>query len=543
MLLYGLKKDIYALKKWKFTGFTKNRNRNKSKITLGQQDQDYFFRAAFEYSLNGIVAIDYEGNILQGNPAALKMFGFDQTNLDDIQLNVFDLMTETTRQEISNLWEYYEKYNVLKNKVLGMKHKDGSPLYIEVSSTHAPGLEGHKGFFVATFRDITKNLEQEKRLKDALKKAEESDRLKTAFLTNMSHEIRTPMNAIVGFSDMLSNPELTQREKEEYIKYINQSSETLLHLINDILDLSKIESGQVNIYKKPFSLEEFIRDFQPYIKEFQSKYGKEHLKMKFVTPGHLDRILNSDKLRIRQILSNLAGNAIKFTEEGEVEIGYTVDNNSVTFYVKDTGKGIPSNELETIFERFRQVENTLTRKYGGAGLGLAISKNLVEHLGGTIRVSSVLGQGTTFYFTIPGIEGTAELPGDKTFLPTDRLPDWRNKTVLIAEDESSNYEFLEAILKRTGIHILQAKNGREAIHLSKQYKPDILLLDIRMPEMDGYSSLKEIRKIMPGIPAIVQTAYAMADERQKCLNAGFNVYLAKPIKGDTLLEKMNQYLS
>ena len=301
------------------------------------------------------------------------------------------------------LREYYEKYNVLKNKVLGMKHRDGSPLYIEVSSTHAPGLEGHKGFFVATFRDITKNLEQEKRLKDALKKAEESDRLKTAFLTNMSHEIRTPMNAIVGFSDMLSNPELTQREKEEYIKYINQSSETLLHLINDILDLSKIESGQVNIYKKPFSLEEFIRDFQPYIKEFQSKYGKEHLKMKFVTPGHLDSILNSDKLRIRQILSNLAGNAIKFTEEGEVEIGYTVDNNSVTFYVKDTGKGIPSNELETIFERFRQADGSSTRNFGGIGLGLAISKGMVELMGGEIWVESEEGKGSTFSFKIPVI--------------------------------------------------------------------------------------------------------------------------------------------
>ncbi|HHJ09352.1 MAG TPA: response regulator [Bacteroidetes bacterium] len=540
MTFFRHNKNGNTLKNKKFFRFGKNRNQNHKVKSLN--NQEYLFRVAFESSLNGIAVIDYEGNIMECNPAGLEIFGFDATS-KDLHINIFDLMTDDTRSDVSNLLDYYEKYPILKNEIFEMKHKDGRVLQIEVSSTHVPGPERSEGYFVTTFRDITKNLEQERKLKEALKKAEESDHLKMAFLTNMSHEIRTPMNAIVGFSDMLSNPELSQAEKKEYIRYIKESSETLLHLINDILDLSKIESGQVNIYKEPFSLNEFILDFQPYIKEIQNKYRKDYLKIKFITPGNQDIILNSDKMRIRQILSNLIGNAIKFTEEGFVEVGYSVDNDIISFYVKDTGPGIPKEEVGTIFERFRQVENTLTRKYGGAGLGLAITKNLVKHLGGTISVNSVVGKGTTFNFTIPGIENTFEISGKKRNLKTGKYPDWHDKTVLIAEDESSNYDFLETVLKKTGINILLAKNGREAIQLCSQYKPDILLLDIRMPEIDGFSSLKEIRKIIPGIPAIVQTAYAMADERQKCLDAGFDVYLAKPIKPSILLNKMNEYLS
>ena len=505
--------------------------------------QEYIYRTAFEHSLNGIVLLDLQGNVLKSNPAAREMFGYNDSDEEKINLNIYEMMTESSRAEARGITEVFRESPVIRNKVYQMRHKSGKVLAVEVSSTLVPGLEGYPEFVVGTFRDITQKLEQEKILKEALKKAEESDRLKTAFLTNMSHEIRTPMNAIVGFSDMLSNPDLSDDEKREFVKYIEQSSETLLHLINDILDISKIEAGQIVMYKEPFSLDEFMQDFCPYMEEIQQKYNKSHIELRFHSPEQKGVILESDRQRIKQVLTNLAGNALKFTDEGFVEIGCSVENDTAFFYVKDSGPGIPEDEQSTIFERFRQLDNALTRKFGGAGLGLAISKNLVENLGGKISLNSKPGHGTTFYFTIPGIVDTTDNTS-KEKVPGlgSEYPDWHDKTVLIAEDEVSNYDFLAAILKNTGIHILHAKTGKEAVSLCSSHRPDLLLMDIRMPEMDGFSSLQEIREKIPGIPAIVQTAYAMADERQKCLNAGFNDYLAKPIKPRVLLEKVNEYL-
>ncbi len=235
----------------------------------------FLYRSAFESSLNGVAIIDMDGNIIQSNTTGKKIFDFEKET-DTHSLNIFDLMTEETRSKIKTLREAYEKSPTIQNKVYEMKNRQGKILNVEVSSTLVPDLEGNQTFIVATFRDITETMEQDKKLRDALKKAEESDRLKTAFLTNMSHEIRTPMNAIVGFSKMLSNPDLSLEEKKEFIHYIDQSSETLLHLINDILDISKIEAGQVIIHKEPFFIEEFMQEFKPYIRELQNKYGKNH---------------------------------------------------------------------------------------------------------------------------------------------------------------------------------------------------------------------------------------------------------------------------
>ncbi len=512
---------------------------NKESLTY----QEYIFRTAFESALDGIAILDIEGNVVESNPAAREMFGYGNAAEEELHINIYDMMTEASREKMKGLKEAYSETPVIRNRVHEMKHRDGRIIFIEVSSTLVPDPDGNPVYVVATFRDITKNIEQETILKEALKKAEESDRLKTAFLTNMSHEIRTPMNAIVGFSDMLSNPDLSDDEKREFIKYIEQSSETLLHLINDILDISKIEAGQFVMYKEPFSLDEFMKDFCPFMEEIQQKYNKSHLDLRFHSPEQKGVMLNSDRQRIKQILTNLAGNALKFTDEGFVEIGCSVENDTAFFYVKDSGPGIPEDEQSTIFERFRQMNNSLTRKFGGAGLGLAISKNLVENLGGKISLNSIPGHGTTFYFTIPGIVDTMDKASPKKVPGLGNgYPDWHDKTVLIAEDEVSNYDFLVAILKNTGIHILHAKTGKEAVSLCANNRPDLLLMDIRMPEMDGFSSLREIREKIPGIPAIVQTAYAMADERQKCLHAGFNDYLAKPIKPKVLLEKVNEYL-
>lgn len=512
-------------------------------VTSQHIEDDDFFRKAFEASLNGIAIIDVEGRIISANKTALDMFRVPEIS-ERMHLNLFDLMTEETRNSIDFKGRFKED-GMIFNKVYEMNRPDGEVFYIEASSAAVHNNEGEPVYVVSTFRDITEELRRKKELEEALKRAEESDRLKTAFLTNMSHEIRTPMNAIVGFSGMLSNPSLSEKEKKEYIKYIEMSSDTLLHLINDILDISKLESGQISINKEEFLVDDLLREVEAITRELQHKFEKSHLELRFNRSG-LDKcpVVLSDAHRIRQVLNNLIGNAIKFTEEGFVEVTCSVEEEELVFQVRDSGPGIPYEEQETIFERFRQLDNSFTRKYGGAGLGLAITRNLVDSLNGEITLSSEPGEGTLFRVSIPGVLTHSDIERRKEERdPVEGVPDWRGRTVLIAEDEDSNFDLLEAMLSGTGIRILHAWTGREAVDLCRAGEhPDLLLMDLRMPEMDGLSALLEIRQLYPGIPAIAQTAFAMADERKNCLKKGFDDYLAKPIHASLLLEKMGRAL-
>ena len=513
-------------------------------VTSREIGDENFFRKAFEASLNGIAIIDTDGNILTANKTALDIFRIPEYS-GGLKLNLFDLMTRETRENIDFKGRFRED-GMVYNKVYEMIRPDGEVFYIEASSAAMHNSEGETEYVVSTFRDITEELRQKKELEEALKRAEESDRLKTAFLTNMSHEIRTPMNAIVGFSGMLANPEVPEEDKKEYIKYIELSSDTLLHLINDILDISKLEAGQIIINNEEFFVDDLFREVEAIAREIQSKYGKSYLDLRFYKTGQ-ERcpVVRSDPHRIKQVLNNLIGNAIKFTEEGYVEVTCSAREQVLTFMVRDTGPGIPEEEQQTIFERFRQLDNSFTRKYGGAGLGLAITKNLVESLGGEIRLFSTPGEGTLFRVRFPGVT-LRESPDHAVQGEEDTpqgVPDWRDRYVLIAEDERSNFDLLEAILAKTQIRIRHAWTGREAVTMCREgERPDLLLMDLRMPEMDGLSALKEIRSIYPGIPAIAQTAFAMADERHRCLRNGFDDYLAKPIRASLLLEKMGRAL-
>jgi PAS domain S-box-containing protein len=513
-------------------------------MTSQQLEDEDFYRKAFEASLNGIAIIDIEGNIITANKTALDIFRMPEIS-EEKKLNIFDLMTEETRNSIDFKGRFKEDGMVF-NKIYEMIRPDGEQFFIEASTAAIHDEEGEPVYVVSTFRDITEELWQKKELEKALKKAEESDRLKTAFLTNMSHEIRTPMNAIVGFSGMLSNPNIPEEDKKEYIKYIELSSDTLLHLINDILDISKLESGQISINMEEFFVEDLLNELKAVAQELLNKYEKNHLDLRFEKKNIREcPMLRSDPHRIKQVLNNLIGNAIKFTEEGYVNVICSVEDDHLVFFIEDSGPGIPEEEQDTIFERFRQLDNSFTRKYGGAGLGLAITKNLVDNLKGEITLSSEAGRGTRFRVSFPGIlherrkkDAVAGPPEVK------ESPDWHDKTVLIAEDEKSSYDLLETMLMDTGIHILHAWSGQEAVEMCLQgERPDILLMDLRMPDLDGMIALKEIRNHFPGIPAIAQTAYAMADERRRCLESGFNDYLAKPVSLSMLIEKMSKILS
>jgi len=388
------------------------------------------------------------------------------------------------------------------------------------------------------------NAEQDMLL--AKEKAEESDRLKSAFLANMSHEIRTPMNAILGFAELLTLPDssLTDEERINYTKLIHNSGNNLLHLIDDIIDISKIEAGQLKIIIKETHINRILKELVVSYNEIKKLKGRENVDLILnETALTQDIVLKTDPLRFQQIISNLIDNALKFTEDGFIEFGYHIQSkNFLLFYVKDTGIGIEQNKKQAIFDRFRKLEDDKTRVFRGAGLGLAICRNLVELLGGKIWVESVPGAGSSFYFTIPYIISQTN-KAYKTEHETYSF-DWSKKKILIAEDEPANIIYLEEVLKPTSAVILKAVNGKQAVEIYKNHPEiDIVIMDIKMPEMDGYEASEQIKKINSLVPIISQTAYAMPDEREKAFHSGIDDYLTKPIKPSSLLSVINKHLS
>lgn len=387
--------------------------------------------------------------------------------------------------------------------------------------------------------------ELENQLLYAKEKAEEADKLKSAFLANMSHEIRTPMNAIIGFSQLLSLPNLSAEKKKQYIDIISYKGNSLVKLINDIIDASKVEAGQLTVVYAPCAINNLLKNLQVFYKKDRVLQKREAVDIKLIVPKKTDRLeVVTDEGRLEQVLTNLISNALKYTERGSIEFGYNLDNELVTFFVKDTGIGIDPKMQTLIFERFRQVEDFSGKKAAGTGLGLSISKGIVSLLGGNIWVESELGEGTTFFFTIPyRVIEKPESSDEPPLEEDEHFPDWRNRVILIAEDEEVNYVFMEELLNLSGATVLWAKDGVQAVELVKTLKKiDLILMDIKMPVMNGYAATMEIRQINPKIPIIAQTAYAFSEDRQKAEAAGCNDYITKPINSKELFAMMQKYI-
>jgi len=381
-------------------------------------------------------------------------------------------------------------------------------------------------------------------LRAAKEKAEESDRLKTAFLSNMSHEVRTPMNAITGFSSLLSDPDISNNDRKEFVNRISESCYSLSTLVENILDIAKLEAGHLKIYKKKCSLNKLLTNIYSTFSKEKRISGKDQISFRLYTAiKEKDFNILADPFRIYQILSNLLDNAFKYTDKGYVEFGYTVQRKMLQFYVKDTGIGITEDHKGFVFERFRKAEDIKTKLYGGAGLGLAICKKLTELLGGGIWVESELGKGSTFYFTIPleVTEKPVEEPEKK--IPAYESDALKDKTILVAEDNLLNYKLIEAILAKTEARISWAKDGVEAVEfVSSGHEFDLVLMDIRMPNMDGFQATQEIRKLKKELPVIAITAYGRGDEKDLAMNTGFNDYLTKPVSSEKLIETVNKYI-
>jgi len=393
-------------------------------------------------------------------------------------------------------------------------------------------------------------------IEEAKEKAEESERLKTAFLQNMSHEIRTPMNAITGFSSMLNKPGLTEEKRKSFISIINNSSAQLLSIVTDILTISSIDTNQEKVNITQVSINDIIVDL---LSIFKPQANNQNISL-YIKQQLVDKHseIYTDSTKLTQIMTNLLTNSLKFTHEGFIEFGYTLrqahgliesviepevtehsQSIEIQFYVKDTGIGIKPELQEKIFERFRQADLSINKKYGGTGLGLSISKGFVEILGGKIWVESEPDKGATFYFTIP------YNPVNKTDLEFSiHKQNETLATILIAEDEEFNFLLIEELLLDMNFKLIHTKDGRETIEFCKDNKEvDLILMDIKMPVMDGYNAALVIKTFRPNLPIIAQTAYALKNEIENFGGQAFDDYITKPIDGNELKEKVLKYIS
>ncbi|OQX80821.1 MAG: hypothetical protein B6D64_02740 [Bacteroidetes bacterium 4484_276] len=383
-------------------------------------------------------------------------------------------------------------------------------------------------------------------LKSALGKAQESDRLKSAFLTNMSHEIRTPMNGILGFTSLLKEPHLTGDQQNSYIEIIQKSGNRMLNTVNDIIDVSKIEAGQVEVVKSEVSVNEILNEqYAFFVSEAQSK-GLELIYKP--TLSDKEATIVTDKHKLEGILTNLIKNAIKFTKEGNICFGYSLKKEKgfegLEFYVKDTGIGIPSDRINAIFNRFEQADIEDTQVFEGSGLGLTISKSYVEMLGGDINVTSEEGIGSTFVFSIPYTKQStkeSDTEGGENEIKQISLT---NISAIVAEDDEVSRMFLEAILTDKFYKITYTKTGKETIDKFRENpETDIILMDLKMLDMSGYEATREIRKFNEDVVIIAQTAYGLSGDREKAIEAGCDDYIAKPINEELLFEKIMLHLS
>ncbi|MDE5416623.1 response regulator [Labilibaculum sp. DW002] len=406
-------------------------------------------------------------------------------------------------------------------------------------------------FHEKSIQDLITITETKKLLEKAKKEAEESEKLKSAFLSNISHEIRTPINAIVGFSNLLSDKDIDAELHKGFIEHISNNSEKLLKLINNLIDVSKMETNQLAVSKNEFVLNPVIMDlFKAYTRNSNIKSDVD-LRLK-LPPNSENISIFSDKNKIIQILDNLIDNAMKFTANGIIEIGYFIENDiDPVFFIKDTGVGICTEKQHTIFEIFRQGENSSTRKFEGSGIGLTLCQKLVHLLDGEIWFDSKIEVGSNFYFKLhDSIKSNLQLLNhskDSASSENDssevKLIDFSNRRVLIAEDVKSNFKYLNAIIELTDAEVIWAKNGADAIDICKSNDSiDLVLMDIRMPEIGGLDAIKQIKEIDSTIPVVVQTAFALNNEKEECLAAGADDFITKPIDPHKLIEILQKFL-
>lgn len=491
--------------------------------------------SAVEQSPVSIIITDLSGKIVYANPKALETTEYSIEEL--MGKNPSILQSGINQKEVyEELWRTISLGKEWRGEFHNKKKSD--ELYWEQAAI-SPIIDGNgkATHYLAVKEDITERKNIISELNIAKEKAEEGDRLKTAFMQNISHEIRTPLNGIMGFGQLMTEPNLSSEQREQYLNTLNESCQRLMRTITDYMDISLIVSNTININTKAFEINSLLTELKNrYIKQCNSK----QIELSLSFPKNIKELtICSDKELLQKVLSQIIDNSIKFTDKGRIDFGYEVENDSIRFYIKDTGIGINQSAKEHIFTHFAQEEISTARRYEGSGLGLSIAKGYIELLGGNIWLESAKGIGSIFMFKIP-------LGKVDTITPINETSNISKKktapVILCVEDEVTNARYIEAILKRKST-LYQAKNGIEALKLFNEHPEiNIILMDLKMPEMDGFEATRHIKSIRKDVPVIAVTAYAQSGDEQKALDAGCNDYLTKPLDRELLFGKIEEHL-
>ncbi len=510
------------------------------------EESETQFRSLFENAGLGIGYYKPDGTVISYNKIASKNMGGEPEDFSG--KSIYDIFP---RSEAEFYYKRIEKACITKEPDVyedKVSLPTGDKYFLSTFSRIIDSKDKILGIQIIS-QDISEQKNNEIEIIEAKKKAEESDRLKSAFLANMSHEIRTPMNGILGFSELLKKPNLAGDEQKKYIGIIEKSGKRMLNIINDIVDISKIEAGLMELAFEELNVNEQIEYTYVFFKPEAEAQGLDLSFKNSLTTE--EATIKTDREKLYAILTNLVKNAIKYTKEGSIEFGYnlkkTNDTTYLEFYVKDTGIGIPNDRMEAIFERFIQADIDDKKAYQGAGLGLAITKAYVEKLGGKIWVECNTdekseGKGSIFYFTIPYKAERPIIPIEDNFDLLKENIDIRKLKILIAEDDDVSELLLEETIKTFSKEIQKVRTGVEAVEVSRN-NPDIdlILMDIRMPDMNGYQATQQIRKFDKEVVIIAQTAYGLSGDKEKAIKEGCNDYISKPLNKTELLTIIQKY--
>ncbi len=492
----------------------------------------------YDFAPSGYFTLSSDGKIIELNLVGANILGKERSILRKSQFGFF---VSNDTKSIFNLF----LRNIFDSKVkeyceVTLQMKNNNQVHV-----HLTGIAAENGEqCLVTVIDITQRKMMEEELIKAKEKAEESDLLKTAFLQNMSHEIRTPINTIMGFSGLLTEQYNNKPKLEQFSNIIIQRSNDLLDIIDDILSIAKIGSGQLSVNMEECHLSDLFTELTTFFEEYQKRNSKQHIQFNLHALCDQSEILIvTDKGKLKQIFINLINNAFKYTNAGKIEGGCKLDNNNnLIFYVSDTGIGIPSEKQKLIFERFTQLNQGIDLTSGGIGLGLSIVKGLVCLLGGEIFLESEPGKGSKFTFAFP-YKKIQELHHESLIIKEPEEFNFSDKKILLVEDDLYNVKYLKEILKNTGLHIIHTISGKDAIKISLTQRLDMVLMDIRLPDIDGYEATRQIKNHKPDLKIIAQTAYASIEDKQKASDAGCNDYISKPINHALLKELMQKHLN
>lgn len=500
------------------------------------------FKQVAENAGEWIWETNTEGLYTYSNNTVEKILGYTPDELVGKKY-FYELFTPEIREQYTDsILESIKNGEEFKDFINPNYHKNGNKVILKTSCVPFRNNSGEIIGYRGVDLDITDHQRAIGELKLALKKAEENDRLKTAFLNNISHEIRTPMHAIIGYSGLLSEVGNNLEKQKAFTDIICTASNQLLSIIEDIINISTLEAGQEVLRIETMDLNSALRNLRD---QFQLKASAKGISFEFYSHlSDLDATIRTDNIKLVQIVSNLLINAFKFTRIGHVEFGYKLNSNRLQFYVEDTGIGIPEHMQAAIFDRFRQADSSVAREYGGTGLGLSISKAYVELMGGKIWLRSTVGKGTTFYFEIPYTPAHDSDEPPKQAIFGDLLSVTSSKAILIAEDQELNFLLIREMVAWMGWNLVRAENGEEAVAICRENPNiDLVLMDLKMPVMDGFTATRIIKSFRPELPVIIQSAYIHEEDKEKAQEYGCDDYITKPFEKDSFVALVRKYLA